>query len=268
MVDWCLFDFLKELEYSFFLSLDYVKRIKNLSWGGGRKCGAFLSSLDRDPHPTCTRFRGKICTKDITCDFCVGWCSAQWELFAKKRTYAERKRSRPSGSVPPAPKATPRAQTSSEVMQPGTSPSSASLPSGGQVKRGESQGAPGVASREAFSPSARRVEVSLVARLLRASAPLSLQLLRELQRGRLLVRSGLPLPAPLPRLPLPAHRSTLCDAMSREESSEVRSDFRDPPVFPDLRIAEQRRIAEPALGRTALVTGTAILALALLNARG
>ena len=79
----------------------------------------------------------------------------QWELFAKKRTYAECKRSRPSGSVPPAPKATPRARTSSEVTQPGTSSSSASLPSGGQVKKGESRGAPGVASREASSPPAR-----------------------------------------------------------------------------------------------------------------
>ena len=61
---------------------------------------------------------------------------------------------------------------------------------------------------------ARRVEVFLDVRLLRASAPLSLQLLRELQRGRLLGRSGLLLPAPLPRLLLPTHRSTLSDVMS------------------------------------------------------
>ena len=103
---------------------------------GGRKCGAFLSSLDRDPHPTCARCRGKICTCDLTCDFCVGWSPAQWELFAKKRTYKERKRSRPSGSVPPVPGASPHAGTSSEVPQPGTSSSSSSRPSGGQDKRG------------------------------------------------------------------------------------------------------------------------------------
>ena len=36
---------------------------------GARKCGAFLARLDRDPHPTCTRCRGRICTKDMTCDF-------------------------------------------------------------------------------------------------------------------------------------------------------------------------------------------------------
>ena len=51
-------------------------------------------------------------------------------------------------------------------------------------------------------------------RLLRASEPLSLQLLRELERGRLLVRSGLPLPAPLPRLLYPVHRRTLDDVMN------------------------------------------------------
>ena len=100
-----------------------------------RKCGAFLSSLDRDPHPTCTRCRGKVCTRDLTCDFCVGWSPAQWELFAKKRTYKDRKKSRPSGSVPPAPGASPCAGTSSEVPQPGTSSSSFSRPSGGQDKR-------------------------------------------------------------------------------------------------------------------------------------
>ena len=127
---------------------------------GSRKCGTFLSSLDRDPHPTCARCRGKICTRDLTCDFCVGWSPAQWELFAKKRTYKDRKKSRPSGSVPPAPGASPRAVTSSEVLLPGTSSSSSSRPSGGQDKRGRggggvSQGAPGVVSREASSPPAR-----------------------------------------------------------------------------------------------------------------
>ena len=121
---------------------------------GGRKCGAFLSSLDRDPHPTCARCRGKICTRDMTCDFCVGWTPGQWELFAKKRTYKERKRLRPSGSDPPAPGATPCAGTSSEVPHPGTSSCSFSRPSGGQDKGG-SQGAPGVVSREASSPPAR-----------------------------------------------------------------------------------------------------------------
>ena len=114
---------------------------------------------------------------------------------------------------------------------------------------------------------ARGVEVCLVARPMHASALLPPQLLRELGRGKLLIRSGLPLPAPLPRLLLPAHHSTLCDVVSRE-SLRGSAPVLDPPVFPDLRIEEQGRIVEPALCRTALVTGPVVLALALLTARG
>ena len=240
---------------------------------GGRKCGALLSSLDRDPHPTCARCRGKICTHDMTCDFCVDWSSAQWELFAKKRAYDERKRSRPSGSVPPAPKASPHARTSSEVMQPRSS-SSSSSPSGGQDKRGG--GCLGVhlvllPMRLLLLPldlgPARGVKVSLGTRLLRASAPLSLQFLREQQRRRLLGCRGLPPPTPLPRLLLPTHRSTLCDVMSRGKLRRL-APVLDPPTFPDLRIEEQGRIVEPSLDRTALVTVAAILALAPLTAYG
>ena len=114
---------------------------------------------------------------------------------------------------------------------------------------------------------ARGVEVSLVARLLRASALLSLQLLRELLRGRLLVRSGRPLSSPLPWWPLPAHHSTLCDVVSWE-SLLWSAPVHDPPVFPDLRIEEQGRIAEPVFGRTALVIAPVVITLALLTARG
>ena len=114
---------------------------------------------------------------------------------------------------------------------------------------------------------ARGVEVSLGARLLRASAPPSLQLLWELQRGRLLGCSGLPLPALLPWLLLPTHSSTLCNVMSRGKLRRP-APVLDPPVFPDLRIEEQGRILEPALGRTALVTVAAIFALAPLTTCG
>ena len=98
---------------------------------GARKCGAFLARLDRDPHPTCTRCRGKVCTRDMTCDFCAVWSAEQWELFAKKRSYKERKH-RPSGSAPSAQQTSPRAETSSGVSRPGTSSSSSSRPLGGQ----------------------------------------------------------------------------------------------------------------------------------------
>ena len=121
---------------------------------GARKCGAFLARLDRDPHPTCTRCRGKVCTRDMTCDFCAVCSAEQWELFAKKRSYKERKH-RPSGSAPSAQQTSPRAETSSGVSPPGTSSSSSSRPLGGQ-RRGEgSQGAPGVVSGGAPSPPAR-----------------------------------------------------------------------------------------------------------------
>ena len=121
---------------------------------GARKCGAFLARLDRDPHPTCTRCRGRICTKDMTCDFCAVWSAEQWELFAKKRSYKERKH-RPSGSAPPAQQTSPRAETSSGVSRPGTSSSSSSRPLGGQGRGEGSQGAPGVVSGGAPSPPAR-----------------------------------------------------------------------------------------------------------------
>ena len=120
---------------------------------GARKCGAFLARLDRDPHPTCTRCRGRVCTRDMTCDFCAVWSAEQWALFGKKRSYKERK-SRPSGSAPPAQQTSPRAETSSGVSRPGTFASS-SRPLGGQGKPGGSQGAPGVVSGGASSPPAR-----------------------------------------------------------------------------------------------------------------
>ena len=62
----------------------------------GRKCGAFMSPLFRDPHPTCARCRGKKCTPHVTCDICKDWSVAQWEAFLKKRSYSGCCKSRPS----------------------------------------------------------------------------------------------------------------------------------------------------------------------------
>ena len=121
---------------------------------GARKCGAFLARIDRDPHPTCTRCRGKVCTMDLTCDFCAVWSAEQWALFSKKRSYKDRK-SRPSGSAPPAQQTSPRAETSSGVSRPGTTSASSSRPLGGQGKPEGSRGAPGVVSGGASSPPAR-----------------------------------------------------------------------------------------------------------------
>ena len=168
---------------------------------GDRKCGAFLYTLDRDPHPTCARCRGKICTKDLTCDFCAVWSAEQWERFTKKRSYKERKKHRPSGSVPPAQQTSPRAETLSGVSRPGTSSSSSSLPLGGQGKQEGSQGAPGVVSGGAPSPPldlgpARGVGVPLGIRLGRVGALPLLLLLREWEKWELPARCRRPFPAP------------------------------------------------------------------------
>ena len=125
-----------------------------MSRGGEQKMWCFSVNIGQGPHPTCARCRGKICTKDMTCDFCADWSAAQWERFTKKRSYKERKKSRPSGSVPPASQTSPRAETSSGVSRPGTY-SSSSLPLGGQGKQEGSQGAPCVVSGGAPSPLAR-----------------------------------------------------------------------------------------------------------------
>ena len=186
---------------------------------GGRKCGAFLSSLDKDPHPTCARCRGKICTRDMTCDFCVGWSSEQWELFAKKRSYKERKTFALQALFPLRRGLRPARELLRKFRSPGLPPLLLPALQVGRI-RGGGLGVHLVLRPVRLPPLpldlglARGVEVSLDVRLLRASTPLSLQLLRELQRGRLLGRSGLPLPVPLPRLLLPTHRSTLCDVMS------------------------------------------------------
>ena len=90
----------------------------------------------------------------LTCDFCAVWSAAQWERFNKKRSYKERKKHRPLGSVPPAQQTYPRAETSLGVSRPGTS-SSSSRPLGGQGEQEGSQGAPGVVSGGAPSPPAR-----------------------------------------------------------------------------------------------------------------
>ena len=153
-MDWIPCDFSLSFSFLFLLIAIMSRELRICPGVGDRKCGAFLSRLDRDPHPTCTRCRGKVCTKDMTCDFCAVWSAEQWELFAKKRSYKERKQ-RPSGSVPPAQQTSPRAETSSGVSRPGTSASSSSRPSGGQEKRGGSRGAPGVVLGGAPSPPAR-----------------------------------------------------------------------------------------------------------------
>ena len=60
---------------------------------GGRKCGVYMSPVFRDPHPTCSRCRGRQCSSESKCSTCHDWSLAQWEAFHNKRSYAERKKS-------------------------------------------------------------------------------------------------------------------------------------------------------------------------------
>ena len=81
---------------------------------GGHRCGAFMSPLFWDPHPSCARCRGVRCTADVTCDICKDWSVAQWEAFLKQRSYSGCRKRHPSGSaLPPAPQTTPPSASSS-----------------------------------------------------------------------------------------------------------------------------------------------------------
>ena len=87
---------------------------------GGRRCGAFMSPIFRDQHPTCARCRGIKCTADITCDICKDWSVAQWEAFRRKR--------RPSGSALPPASQTPPPPASSSLEAGCSAPPPRSLP--------------------------------------------------------------------------------------------------------------------------------------------
>ena len=92
---------------------------------GGKKCGAFMSTLLRDPHPTCARCRGRRCFDDMTCDICKDWSVTQWEKFHCKCSYSERCKNCPSGSIPSASKTSPPVPPASAEAWP---PLSLSLP--------------------------------------------------------------------------------------------------------------------------------------------
>ena len=238
---------------------------------GARKCGAFLARLDRDPHPTCARCRGRICTKDMTCDFCAVWSAEQWELFAKKRSYKERKH-RPSGSAPPAQQSSPRAETSSGVSRPGTSSSSSSRPLGG---RGSGRGLRvhlvlclvGLPLLPLDLGPARGVGVPLGIRLAWAGSLPLLVLLREEEERELPALDRCPFPAsPSLWTPPDSHR-TFHDVRIRG-SLQPLAPALYPPAIHALRGVNRGRIRGLGLERVALVGVAVAPALAPLPVRG
>ena len=115
----------------------------------GCKCGAFMSPLFRNPHPTCARCRGRKCSSDVTCDICKDWSVAQWEMFLKKRSCSGRRKSRLSGSTLPSASLPilPSASAPSEAGQQSPSPRPSSLPSEGSERAEKSEGVSCIGSR-------------------------------------------------------------------------------------------------------------------------
>ena len=103
---------------------------------GGRKCSMFMSPVSRDPHPTCSRCRGRKCSSDLPCGDCHDWSLEQWEIYNKRRSYAERNRppSRHSGNPTVPNTITPCSPTSKlAASAPAPLPHSAPAPSEGPV---------------------------------------------------------------------------------------------------------------------------------------
>ena len=121
---------------------------------GDRKGGSSYHLSIETPTPLVLGV-GVIFVPVSCCDFCAFGSATQWECFVRRVLALRKSSSRPSGSVPSAPPTYPHAETSSGVSLPGASSSSSSLPLGGQGKREESQGAPGVLPGGASSPPAR-----------------------------------------------------------------------------------------------------------------
>ena len=120
----------------------------------------------------------------------------------------------------PAPMSFPLARTSSEVPQPGASPSSPSLPSEGRDEGGGSRDAlvllpEGLPLLPLDFCPARGVEEPLDACSVHASSLLSPRFIRGLGRQELLSCGGLLLPD-LSRLVLPPPLCTPCEVMERE----------------------------------------------------
>ena len=114
----------------------------------GKKCGVFMSPLIRDPHIHCPHCRGNKCTIDNTCIICKSWPPEQWELFAKKKSYAHSKARRDrsvSLSASPAPSVVGNSVGRPSVPPASPPPSRDQVVMGGQPSVGVSVGCVGSA---------------------------------------------------------------------------------------------------------------------------
>ena len=196
-----------------------------------------------------------MCAIDRTCDVCAFWSAAQWELFVKKRSYIDRmKPSCPSGYVPPAPLASPRAETPSGGFATGTSSSSLSHPSGGQGSRRGSQDAPGIVSWRASSPPAgsRSSERGGSASVARERALTSLAPSGAGEGGVARSQRSFFCARCAPRLSLIIPLRTLDDVGNCGRLRRIATAFY-PLVVPDLRIVVHGWIRELVPGRVVFV---------------
>ena len=105
----------------------------------GKKCGVFMSPLIRDPHIHCPRCRGNKCSIDNTCIICNSWPPEQWDLFAKKKSYAHSKSRRgrsKSMSASPAPSVAGTSDVRPSVPPTSLPPSRDQVVMGGQTSAG------------------------------------------------------------------------------------------------------------------------------------
>ena len=105
----------------------------------GKKCGVFMSPLFRDPHIHCPRCRGNKCSIDNTCILCKSWPPEQWDLFAKKKSYAHSKSRRgrsKSMSASPAPSVAGTSDVRPSVPPASPPPSRDQVMMGGQTSAG------------------------------------------------------------------------------------------------------------------------------------
>ena len=193
-----------------------------------------------------------MCTIDRIWLF-VLWSAAQWELFVKKRSYIDRmKPSCPSGYVPPAPLASPRAETPSGVSQLGLLPL---LFPTLQVVRGRGGGLGmhlvlcpgGLPPLPLDLGPARGVGVLLDFCLLRVST-LSLRW----QRASCSITAVFFYARYAPRLSLTIPRRTLDDVGNCGRFRRIATTFY-PLVVPDLRIVVHEWIRELVHGRVVFV---------------
>ena len=157
-------------------------RIRECPGRTGKKCSVFMSPLIRDPHIHCPRCHGNKCTIDNTCIICKSWPPEQWELFAKKKSYAHSKARRGrsvSLSASPAPSVVGTSVGRPSVPPASPPPSRDQVVMGGQPSVGVSVGCVGSAPSGSVTMATGYVVMMLLLLLSLLPPPVG----REARRG-------------------------------------------------------------------------------------